>query len=330
MFGIKRASPMRIHFVIAVFGVLVLSQWGHCDSGVPIMVVTAVASPTNDAKESKDKDTKCEREQDILRQFSSRLGDTEIPANQDLLFKALETYYKMILAGKRQEVNEQGVIDLTSFLARTIEYYKAGVVPKVDVLAAECQLAVARVQVEQFAAEVDRFTTQLNVLLTYPLSREWKAKVCLELPTVPFPYSDSEIYRVALEHRPDLLQTEISPDEVTRVLFGDSPHSETTVLVRAIMASVRVEYQEMKRLWNVVPVRRAAVEYAAELFRINRERYKEQVATYLEFLDSQRATAQAQGDYYIDLINYKIKRASLERQLGILHLLERSTNRNGQ
>jgi hypothetical protein len=66
MFNIKSASPMCIHFFIAVFWVLVLSQWGHCESGASFMVVTAVTSPTNDAKESEDKETKRDREQDIL------------------------------------------------------------------------------------------------------------------------------------------------------------------------------------------------------------------------------------------------------------------------
>ena len=55
-----------------------------------------------------------------------------------------------------------------------------------------------------------------------------------------------------------------------------------------------------------------------ENFRINQERYKEQVATYIEVLDAQRQLAQAQGDYYVSLIGYKIGRAYLERRMGIL------------
>ncbi|HTY25697.1 MAG TPA: TolC family protein, partial [Desulfomonilaceae bacterium] len=63
---------------------------------------------------------------------------------------------------------------------------------------------------------------------------------------------------------------------------------------------------------------RAAVEFREENFRINQERYKEQVATYTEVLDAQRLLAQAQGDYYTALIGYKINRAVLERRMGIL------------
>ena len=162
---------MCICFFISVFGVHVLSQWGHCDSGASFMAVPAVSAPTNDAKESEDEKTKCDKEQDLLRQFSSRLGDMEARPNQMLLSQALETYYKMILAGKRREVNEQGVIDLTSFRGQTVEYFKAGVVPKTDVLAAEGRLAVARLKVEQFHTEIDRLTARLNFVLNYPLNR---------------------------------------------------------------------------------------------------------------------------------------------------------------
>jgi predicted YcjX-like family ATPase len=145
-----------------------------------------------------------------------------------------------------------------------------------------------------------------------------------------FSYSGSEIYRVALEHRADFRQKRISFDEAVRALFGDGPNSETTALVREIIVRMSVEYQEMNRLWNVVPVRRTRVEFTAEAIKILKERYKEQVSGYTEALEGQRAFAQAQEDYYIDLINYKIKRASLERQLGIVHLFELSTKRNGQ
>jgi outer membrane protein TolC len=330
MFNIRNASPMRIHFFIAVFGVLVSSQWGHCGSGASFMVAQAVASPTIDAKESEGEETKRDREQDILKEFSSRLGDMKVSANQDLLYQALETYHKTTLAGKCREVNERGVMALTSFRDQAVEFYKAGVVAKVDVLSAEVQLAAAQVKVEQFGSEIDRLTTRLNFILKYPLNREWKTKVSAELPKDPFSCSESEICRIAVEHRPDLLQKKISFDEAARALSGDSPNSEKTALVREIMVKAGVQYQEMKRLWNVVPVRRAAVEFAEELFRINQNRYQEQVSTYMELLDSQKANAQAQEDYHTDLINYKIKRASLERQLGILHLFELSAKGNGR
>jgi outer membrane protein TolC len=84
------------------------------------------------------------------------------------------------------------------------------------------------------------------------------------------------------------------------------------------MEEVKIAYVNMKRSESDIQNNRAAVEYRAENFRINQERYKEQVATYIEVLDAQRQLAQAQGDYYISLVGYRINQAILERQMGTL------------
>ena len=89
-------------------------------------------------------------------------------------------------------------------------------------------------------------------------------------------------------------------------------------LVEQIMNDVKSAYLDMKRSESDISDNRKAVEYRTENFRINRERYKEQVATYIEVLDAQRQLAQAQGDYYISLISYRINQAVLERQMGTL------------
>ncbi len=89
-------------------------------------------------------------------------------------------------------------------------------------------------------------------------------------------------------------------------------------LVEQVMDEVKSAYLDMKRSESDIVNYRAAVEFRDENFRINRERYKEQVATYIEVLDAQRLLAQAQGDYYTSLIGYRFNRAVLERRLGIL------------
>jgi outer membrane protein TolC len=84
------------------------------------------------------------------------------------------------------------------------------------------------------------------------------------------------------------------------------------------MNDVKSAYLDMKRSESDISDNRKAVEYRTENFRINRERYKEQIATYIEVLDAQRQLAQAQGDYYNSLINCRINQAVLERQMGTL------------
>lgn len=63
---------------------------------------------------------------------------------------------------------------------------------------------------------------------------------------------------------------------------------------------------------------RKAVEYRREQYWMNKEQYKEQLATYIEVLDGQRSLTLAKGNYWEALVQYKINMATLERQMGIL------------
>ncbi|MEW6114187.1 MAG: TolC family protein, partial [Thermodesulfobacteriota bacterium] len=90
------------------------------------------------------------------------------------------------------------------------------------------------------------------------------------------------------------------------------------LLVEQIMQEVKQAFADMKRSESDIFNNKKAVEFRTESFRINRERYKEQVATYTEVLDAQRELALAQGDYYISLIQYRINKAILERRMGTL------------
>ncbi len=60
------------------------------------------------------------------------------------------------------------------------------------------------------------------------------------------------------------------------------------------------------------------MEFRGENFRINQERYKEQVATYIEVLDAQRQLSVAEGDLITSLMGYRINQANLERRMGTI------------
>ena len=59
-------------------------------------------------------------------------------------------------------------------------------------------------------------------------------------------------------------------------------------LVEQVMEEVKLAYVDMRRSESDIGNNRKAVEFRRENFRINQERYKEQVATYIEVLDAQR------------------------------------------
>ena len=70
---------------------------------------------------------------------------------------------------------------------------------------------------------------------------------------------------------------------------------------------------------NIV-VAEKAIEQAEENFRINEERYKEQIATSTEVLDAQTLLTQARTNYYNALNVYNIAKAKLERAMGVIYL----------
>lgn len=294
---------------------------------------------------------------------------------QDLILDVYEAYEQLVQAHKLLKVAQQSIVALTSLRDQTREFFKAGVVPKVDVLSTEGQLAQARIQRTQSLANIQIYRSVLNLLLRFP--PDTPVEVDLSLKYEANSYTIPNIYTVAARNRLEIRQANISVEQaialvrasqadlmpaVSMQLAGsrtnddwnpldqeaindwsirgiltwsfDMFRTRETVterratqarafvareqLVENIMDEVKRAYENMKRSESDIFDNTKAVEFRKENFRINQERYKEQVATYTEVLDAQRELAQAQGDYYISMIQYKINRARLERAMGIL------------
>jgi len=67
---------------------------------------------------------------------------------------------------------------------------------------------------------------------------------------------------------------------------------------------------------NILTVQKA-VEQALENFRMNQERYKEQVATSTEVLDAQTLLTKTQTNYFNTLSVFNISEAGLDRAMGL-------------
>jgi len=294
---------------------------------------------------------------------------------QDLIMEVYEAYYQLVQAEKLLEVAEESVRALQALRNQTIEFYKAGVVAKVDVLSTEGQLAQAYIQRTQAQTDIDRYKATLNFLLRYP--QETPVDVEQDLAYRPNDYRIPDIYATAAANRLEIRQANISVAQAmalvnsvkadllpqvsaqaqgSRINDDWNPFDPEAVndwkiqglltwtfdlfrrretvkekrasqarafvsrelLVEQIMEEVKIAYLDMKRSESDIDNNRKAVTFRRESFRINQERYKEQVATYIEVLDAQRQLALSEGDYYISLIGYRINRALLERRLGIL------------
>ena len=294
---------------------------------------------------------------------------------QDLILEVYEAFFQMLQSEKLLGVAEESVRALESLRNQTVEFYKAGVVAKVDVLSTEGQLAQAQIQRTQARSDIETYRAQLNFLVRYP--QETPTQIVYDLTYRPNDYTIPQVYRIAAGNRLEIRQANISVAQAMALVksaqadllpsvavqvqgsrLNDDWNTfdreavnnwliqgvlswsfdmfrrrdtvnerrasqakafvDSQLLVEQIMEEVKTAYVAMKRSESDIRDNRKAVEFRRESFRINQERYKEQVATYTEVLDAQRQLALAEGDYYVSLIGYWINKAVLERRMGTL------------
>ena len=84
-----------------------------------------------------------------------------------------------------------------------------------------------------------------------------------------------------------------------------------------IALDVKNSYLDLREAEKHIFVAQKAIEQAEENFRINEERYKEQVATSTDVIDAQTLLTKTKSDYYNALSDYNIAVGKLERSMGI-------------
>jgi outer membrane protein len=87
-----------------------------------------------------------------------------------------------------------------------------------------------------------------------------------------------------------------------------------------IRHEVKEAYLRVKEAENNILTAEKAVEQAKENYRINEERYKEQVATTTDVLDAQTLLTKTQNNYFNALSAFNISKAALERAMGLVVL----------
>ena len=84
---------------------------------------------------------------------------------------------------------------------------------------------------------------------------------------------------------------------------------------------VKQAFLSMKAAEKNIKTVEKAIEQAKENYRINEERYKEQVATSTDVLTAQTLLTSTMNNYYTALYDFKIAKASLQKEMG-LEILE--------
>ena len=86
-----------------------------------------------------------------------------------------------------------------------------------------------------------------------------------------------------------------------------------------IALDVKSLYLNLREAEKRIFVAQKAIEQAEENFRINEERYKEQVATSTDVIDAQTLLTKTKSDYYNALSDYNVAVGKLERSMGTGH-----------
>jgi outer membrane protein len=130
---------------------------------------------------------------------------------QDLILQVYEAYYDMLQAIKLLGVANESIRALQALRNQSVEFYKAGVVAKVDVLSAQGQLATAYIQQTQALHDIETAKATLCFLLRYP--QESPLKIDESLTYQPNPYRIPQIYATTAGNRLEIRQANISVDQ---------------------------------------------------------------------------------------------------------------------
>lgn len=85
-----------------------------------------------------------------------------------------------------------------------------------------------------------------------------------------------------------------------------------------VALEVKSAYLSLREAEKHIFVAQKAIEQAEENFRINQERYKEQVATSTDVIDAQTLLTKTKSDYFNALSDYNIALSRLERSMGVI------------
>jgi outer membrane protein len=90
-------------------------------------------------------------------------------------------------------------------------------------------------------------------------------------------------------------------------------------LLDQIQQEVKKAYLRTQEAEQAIITVEKAIEQAKENYRINQERYKQQVATSTDVLDAQTLLSRTMTNYYSALYAFKIAKATLYRVMGLLN-----------
>jgi len=137
-----------------------------------------------------------------------------VQTQSDIVLSVHEAYYNLLKARKFEEVANQSLEERKSHLKDAKAYYKAGLIPKNDMLQSEVQLAGAEIELIRAMNLSAMALARLNTLLRRPVENEIQVEDILKYE--PSEISFDKAVQQAKEHRPELKQSEIAIEQADK------------------------------------------------------------------------------------------------------------------
>ena len=162
---------------------------------------------------------------------------------QDLILNVNQAYYRLLLSQKLLQVANESIKALEGLRDQTRKFYQVGLVPKVDLLSTQGQLAQAMIQRTQSLADIAQNQALLNYLLRNP--QETPLEIVENPSTQLKKYTLPEAYAIAAANRLEIRQAHISVDQALALVKS----AKADLLPNADITVTAVRYNDD---WNIM------------------------------------------------------------------------------
>jgi len=149
------------------------------------------------------------RAKELNQAIEHQLGRT----NQEIVFRAISSYYEVLFAAKQLEVAEQSAKTAQSIMDRSQARFDSGLVVESDLLTAKVRMAARQQELIRARNNLEMARAQMNTAMGVPVESRFHLAEALGERILPVPVlQDAE--KQALTNRPDLKR--IASEEVAQ------------------------------------------------------------------------------------------------------------------
>src|ERR1700687_2341170 len=159
------------------------------------------------------------------RQMNEAAGHQLERADQEIVFRVVDSYYGVLLAGKQLEVAEHAAKTPQSIMERSQVRFDSGLVVESDLLTAKVRMASRQQELIRARNNLDLARAQLSTSMGVPMDSLFQTAEALAERALPVPVLQ-EVEKQALANRPDLkrIQSQEAAQQqsvaIAKSLFG--------------------------------------------------------------------------------------------------------------